>query len=202
MKRILLSILLMLCLIPAALADGPNVFVEEGAEGVPQEVIDQLAADYPGANIIHILHWTPPADGNIPAAPDDPNAVVLTECATLEDVALLSCAKGGTKTSLEDVPLQLEAQVITKDGMTTLTAQSLGIDGSVSILIPEGTVFTGPEEASPNNSREYRVRWYGRTGEYHTLLVLNSDPAGKDVTATWTQPIGIIVYAVNRLVSP
>ncbi len=67
MKRILLFVLLLLCLIPVVLADGPDVFVAEGAEGVPQKVIDQIVADYPDAGAITImaLHTATPS-----AAPD------------------------------------------------------------------------------------------------------------------------------------
>ncbi len=201
-RSVLLPLILLLigCLVLPVAAEGPEVLFADGTEDVPPILIEQLLADYPNAGAIHILRWNP---GHAETA--GIGVTVQAEDVTVKDMFVRTHAKG----SYEILPENIEMSATTTfRGETSgecyfaANLEGLGFGTHISVVFPEGSCYGGPDENSPWNSREYRVRWIGRTGTFPLIQVMNSRPEGKEIICTWAQPIDTLEYAVDRFISP
>ena len=232
MKRLFSLLTLLALLLTSALAD-PIVTASEEAKVMPEEVIQQLASDYPTADAITIVTWMDadlseqmtemiaadyPANVSVAATGWQTSFTARSSYQTiyylnaarettedfivLEDILLTTRAKG-SHGPLDEAFDHTVASSLSQcsDGAPPLSFAELGMTEFLRAYIPAGEVFAGPAENSPCNSREYRIRWFGRTGTWNALYVPES---GDYIPAfgEWTEVTGYVIYAIDRFIAP
>lgn len=221
MKRSALLILFVFMFSAVAIADasassGPTITLSGTGQNVPAQVIEQLVKDNPDAVSIRITKWTPSSSAVVstrdfvgpPAWYYISTTKSVTQSnVTLDDRHIISCAKGVTKTLTATFSHTVNSEIslsasIGGEGIPAAAAADLGIASSSTVTITTTVSYSGPPEDSEANSREFRVRWYGDSGNWSGTLqhVVSGETAS--ASGTWTGVVGSVEYAVDRFITP
>lgn len=169
----------------------------------PQELADQIASEHPDAVNIVVTGWqTPDSAKSVHSTIYYQNAARTTTAGpvALEDQFLCTRAKGSFGPLASPFEYTLYSELTqTPQNEPLLVCAELGMMEYIRLSIPADKLFAGPDENAPQNSREYRVRWYGSTGQW-TALFTPTDGAPEPVSGTWAEVEGYVVYAVDRMI--
>lgn len=172
---------------------------------VPQGLADQIASEHPDAVNIVVTGWqTPDSAKSVHSTIHYRDAARTTTAGpvVLEDQLLCTRAKGSVGPLASPFESTLSSKLTqTPQNEPLLVCAELGMTEYIRLSIPADQVFAGPDENAPQNSREYRVRWVGSTGQW-TALFTPTDGSPEPVSGTWAEVEGCVVYAVDRSIEP
>ena len=205
-------------LVSTAIADssvttGPAITLSGTGTSVPTEVIDQLIRDFPDAASIHITGWSAPPRNDVSAVPaslfyhyENITLNVAESNGTIKDMNVISCAKGATTQLVTEFDQTVSSSVslagnFSGENIPVAGSAELGISNSVRVSISVTRTFSGPPESSEYNSREFRVRWYGRIGGWHGTYVPLIG-SSREVWGSWKEVIGYVKYSIDRYIKP
>ena len=185
-----------------------EVVICEGAESVPQEVIDSIIKDNPGAGAITILEYGNCENSSETNSSSRINSGYVNAKETLSNVK--------TNVTIDD---QFKFSVA-KGESTTLTKEYTGsfkgkfsktpfkvfnnVEVTVSATYKKATTYAGPAEGSQFNSREFRIKFFGETGNFvqtaDKITIVNGTITGSTpvrVEGSYTKPLNFAKYSID-----
>lgn len=214
MKKIFSLFCIMLLLFTSiALADSfPTVTIDSSVSGIPGWVIEDICRSHPDAKEIHITGWhnaLQPSNMVQPAAYgwSYSNVVVTktTSDAVLGDYFIISVARGAEKTLsstwTRTISSSLQVATSSTDDFPVPSTNTLGISASITSSYTTTLLFHGPEESSPYNSRQYRVKFYGDKGTWSATAIWDFNIMRRSqLTGTWIKPTYYAEYSIDQLI--
>ncbi len=190
-----LSTALMMLFSISAYAEQASVSVEPNAVNVPQELVQELVAEYPDT------HITITGYKEAVLAPT-PNLwwFDLTEKNTTQqdvmakDSFVISVARGATKTLSKTWTGSLSPSCSYKNAQS-----SLSLNGTITRTYSKSETFDGPSEGSSYNTREFRVKFYEDRGTFKGQYVSDAGDSQKK-SGTWKSPTRFLEYSVDHRV--
>ncbi len=205
---VLFALLLVFCIAPVqassdSMPPSPGVLIESGdveivikpdAIGITSAEIDEIVASHPEAGRITILDHHEAAPAITPYSFTNISKTVTDTNVLLKRSFVISVARGQTVTLSKTWTDSVSASVT---GM--LTSGQLGLTSSIQASYSVSNTFTGPE--APYNSRDYYVRFYGRTGTWRAYFIYDINPARQEwVDGTFVEPTHYSSYCVDKKV--
>lgn len=185
-----------------------EVIVLPNASGMPNNVIQDIVKENPVDSKITFYSWNTVSD--LKSAPQPRagwNYGDIKISTTAHDVALgnyfiISVAKGATitlsKNWTKTVNTSVSLSSSNPDNVPIPTAGKLGIAASMTAEYSTSRRFSGPPESSVNNSREYRVKFYGDSGTWSAIAEWSINPAARiPISGTWKKPTSYAEYSVD-----
>ncbi len=219
------SSLVLTCILPlhnvhANEEPNPQVIIEEAASDIPDKFVQQIIQENPDAGLITIYEYTK-AEPKITESKND-NDVILPHLANtifgpitttisnqkydqeLHDERILSVAKGQKKTLETTLTFSFKGSI----KGSTLKKSDINAEVTISGTFKEGDTYDGPPEGSPFNSREYRIKFLGETGNYTQTQLVTTYLTGQIISqkvlseeGTYEKPTDSISYSVDRYIS-
>lgn len=184
--------LLMMLFSISTYAAPASVSIEPNAVNVPQNLVQELAAEYPDAHIT--------ITGYKEAAPAISPRLwwfVLTEKKTTQydalakDSFVISVARGATKTLSKTWTGSLSPSCSYKNAEA-----SLSLNATITRTYSKSETFNGPSEDSSYNSREFRVKFYEDRGTFKGEYVSDVGDS-QPKSGTWKSPTKFLEYSVD-----
>lgn len=198
-KRMIALFLLVFTLGSTAALCEPAITLCDNAASIPEAAVTAIAERHNGAAFITVHTWVPAyvksaEEEETPAKAANPSMRFTNEDVMGDSIFITSVAKRVTLTLNEAIECRFSPSVT---GAATL--RMLGIDRHITITLTKDEPYTGPEEASPCNSREYRGAFFFSEGEY---LWNTTDSQGLPIQeeGTFIMPEGYVVYSLDTLI--
>ncbi|MDR2021924.1 MAG: hypothetical protein LBQ71_01430 [Hungatella sp.] len=188
-----LTTALMMLFSISAYAAQASVSIEPNAVNVPQDLVQELAAEYPDAHIT--ITGYKEAD---PAITPRIWWFDLTEKKTTQsdveakDSFVISVARGGTKTLSKTWTGSLSPTCSYKNAQN-----SLSLNATITRTYSKTEKFEGPSNSSSYNSREFRVKFYEDRGTFKGQYVSDAGDS-QQKSGTWKSPTKFLEYSVDR----
>lgn len=191
----------------------PEIVICEGAQLIPKSAIDAIKAENPNAGVITIYEYvgekaiqTPPIAPFITTSYTNvkttySNVKTNTE---IEDKQVFSVAKG------ETTVLKASLSASVKGSFSKLPFVMIsGVDVTITGTYEQTLTYQGPPESSPYNSRVFRIKFYGETGNYvqtadkitvYTGSVITTEPVS--TSGSYIKPTAYAKYSVDSYLVP
>lgn len=125
------------------------------------------------------------------------------EAAILRDFFLDSRSKGSWGPMARDCHLTCETVILCDQNFAPIpSTQALGLITALSVDILADKPLYGPEEDSPHNSREYRVRCLGYTGTWSATAIHRLTGERFSLSGSWSAPQEWETYYIDRTILP
>lgn len=196
-KTVLLSTFLttamMMLLSISAYAAQASVSIEPNAADVPQDLVQELAAEYPDTHIT--ITGYKEAD---PAITPRVWWFNLTEKKTTQsnvlakDSFVISVARGAAKTLSKTWKGSLSPSCSYQNAQS-----SLSLNAAITRKYTKTETFNGPSSSSSYNTREFRVKFYEDRGTFKGQYVSDAGDS-QNKSGTWKSPTKFLEYSVDR----
>lgn len=173
-----------------------NVVVENGAIGIPQNMIDEVARENPNTTVTFSNY----VEAKPVITPRIVLGITITSKTTTKsnyvdkDVFVVSVAKGSKISLTEKWSASLAAEATHSDAKV-----GLKLNGTITKEYSKTQTFSGPPEDSRYNSREFRVRFYADTGTYEGYYETDMG-RGPSVSGSFKNPLKYAEYTIDRLI--
>ena len=187
----------------------PQIIIEQGAEDVPNNIIEDLIKENPDAGVIRLINY------DFPSYLDPIGYYTTIEnISTRKSVDTYNqIAKDEFKFSVargEEVTLTTKYTGSLKGSYSgeVLDSGKLGVDVTITGEYSKGTRYSGPNNDSNYNTREFRMKFYQNVGTYTQTGEICYHYYGtiydrKDTTKTGTfkEPTKYLSYSLDKNIS-
>lgn len=184
----------------AATPKQSEVTILPQANGIPEDVVNDIIKTYPNCSIV-ISNWVKPNTSNHLITPQIALPGRITKTTTeikvqKYDYFVISVAKGSTKKLTTTWKKSLSPSC-----SISALKSSLSLAGTIERTYTKEVTFAGPPEGSKYNSREYRVKFYENRGTF--IETQRMDDIGHklpDRSGTWTSPHSYAEFSIDKKV--
>lgn len=134
---------------------------------------------------------------------DDIHLETAAQPVILRDYSLGSRAKGSWSPMARDCHLTCDTVILCDQNFSPIPSnQALGLITALSVDILADKLLYGPEEDSPHNFREYRVRCLGHTGTWGATATHRLTGERISLSGSWSAPQEWEIYYIDRTILP